>query len=219
MSSHEEEDVRPTLRGVSHAVSFWIALVAALVLIGLAPTTEARVVAAIYGAGLCLLFGGSATYHRWRWDPRWRPLLRRIDHAAIFVFIAASYTPVGVLALDGTTQVVVLLGVWIGALAGVIFSIVWIGAPRKLVAGTYLALGWAALAAMPQMIERLDALPLTLFAAGGVLYSIGAVVYARRRPDPWPTTFGFHEIFHAFTIVAAGAHYAATVGWVVPGAA
>jgi hemolysin III len=182
----------------------------------LAPDAPARVAAAIYAVGLCGLFGGSATYHRWRWDPRWRPLLRRVDHSTIFLFIAASYTPVAVLVLEGTLKVVVLSVVWAGALAGIVFSIAWIEAPRWLVAGTYLALGWVAVITLPDLAERLPVAPLVLLAAGGALYSAGAVVYALRRPDPWPRTFGFHEVFHAFVIAAAVAHFVAMAGWVVP---
>ena len=212
-------DVVPLLRGVSHAYAFWFALAAGLVLLLLAPDASARVAAAIYAFGLSALFGGSATYHRWRWDPRWRPVLRRIDHSTIFIFIAASYTPVAVLVLDGTLRIVVLCVVWAGALAGVVFSIAWIEAPRWLTAGTYLALGWVAAITVPDLVDRLPAAPLALLVAGGVLYTTGAVVYALRRPDPWPRTFGFHEVFHAFVIAAALAHFVAMAGWVVPSGA
>jgi hemolysin III len=165
---------------------------------------------------MCALFAASGLYHRWPWDPRWRPLLRRIDHSAIYVFIAASYTPVALLVLSGTVQVVVLVSVWAGALAGVALSVAWITAPRVLVAASYLALGWVAIVAMPQLAHRLGVAPLVLFAAGGLLYSVGAAVYALRRPNPWPHTFGFHEVFHALVILAAVTHYVAMVGWVIP---
>ena len=213
-----EPELRPLLRGVSHAVTFWVALAAAIVLAALAPSDEARVAAAVYGVGLCTLFAASATYHRWRWNPRWRPFLRRIDHSAIFVFIAASYTPVALLVLDGTLADVVLVVVWVGALAGVVLSVAWITAPRVLVALSYLALGWVAIAAMPELVQRLPVAPVVLLAAGGALYSAGAAVYAARRPDPWPATFGFHEIFHALVIAAATVHFVAMAGWVIPSA-
>ncbi|HEV3001293.1 MAG TPA: hemolysin III family protein [Solirubrobacteraceae bacterium] len=209
----------PLLRGVLHAWTFWFALVASVVLVALAPTAQARAAAVVYGVGLCALFAGSALYHRWRWDPRWRPLLRRVDHSTIFVFIAASYTPIAVLVLDGTLRSVVLVGVWAGAAAGVVFSVAWITAPRVLTAATYLALGWFAIATVPQLVDRLDAAPLALLAAGGVLYTAGAIVYAGQRPNPWPRTFGFHEVFHACVVAAAAAHFAAMAGWVIPGAA
>jgi hemolysin III len=205
----------PRLRGVLHLWAFYVAVVAACALVVAAAGARARLAAGVYGAGLCALFGGSALYHRWRWSPRWRPLLRRVDHSAIFVFIAASYTPLALLVLGGTLRWVVLATVWAGALAGVAFSVAWIGAPRALVAGCYLALGWVALIAAPQLVERLSVAPLVLLAAGGLLYTVGALVYAARRPDPWPRVFGFHEVFHAFVIAAAAAHFAAMAGWVV----
>lgn len=210
------ELAQPRLRGVSHAYAFWVAALTAVLLIALAPAGTARAAALVYGAGLCALFGGSALYHRWRWDPRWRPLLRRIDHSTIFVFIAASYTPVALLVLHGATQVVVLAGVWAGALAGVALSVLWIDAPRRLSAATYIGLGWVALLALPQLAGGLPAWPLALLVCGGVLYSLGAVVYARQRPDPWPQVFGFHEVFHAFVVAAAAVHVAAIGGWVLP---
>src|SRR6058998_628035 len=189
------DDVIPALRGVLHAWAFWFAVVAGSVLIALAPGGTARIAAGVYAIGLCALFAGSALYHRWRWDVRWRPLLRRIDHSTIFVFIAASYTPIALLVLSGPLRIVVLGTVWAGALAGVVFSVVWIGAPRWLVAG-------------------LPVTPLTLLAAGGVLYSAGAVVYALKRPNLAPRVFGFHELFHAFVIGAAVSHFVAMAGWV-----
>src|SRR3954452_10953756 len=206
----------PRLRGVLHAYAFWIALVAAVALTLAASGALARTAAAVYGAGLCALFAASGLYHRWRWDPRWRPMLRRIDHSTIYVFIAASYTPVALLVLSGTVRVVVLASVWGGALAGVALSVAWITAPRVLVAASYLALGWVSIVAMPQLADRLGVAPFALFAAGGVLYSIGAAVYALRRPDPWPRTFGFHEVFHALVVLAAVTHYVAMAGWVIP---
>lgn len=207
---------QPRLRGVSHVAAAWAAALVAATLIALAPGGMPRVAAVVYGLGLCALFAGSGTYHRWRWDLRWRPLLRRVDHSTIYVFIAASYTPIALLVLHGATQAVVLGGVWAGAFAGVLLSIAWIDAPRWLGAATYLALGWVALLAVPQLLAALPAWPLALLLAGGMLYSAGAVVYARQRPDPWPQTFGFHELFHAFVIAAALTHVVAIAGWVLP---
>jgi hemolysin III len=213
-----EEDLRPLLRGVTHAYAFWAALAAGVVLIALVDGALARLAAGVYACGLCALFAASGTYHRWRWNPRWRPLLRRIDHSTIFVFIAASYTPVALLVMQGTLRWVILAAVWGGALGGVVLSIAWITAPRVLSAACYLALGWVAVVALPQLVQRLDVAPLVLLAAGGVLYSVGAVVYATRRPDPWPRTFGFHEIFHALVIAAAAVQFVAMAGWVFPAA-
>jgi hemolysin III len=211
-----EDELRPRLRGVIHAYAFWFALAAGIALIAVANGTRARVAAAVYALGLCGLFAGSAMYHRWRWDPRWRPLLRRIDHSAIFVFIAATYTPVALLVLHGGLATAVLIAVWAGALGGVVFSVAWITAPRVLVAATYLALGWVAVIVTPQLIDRAGMAPTVLIATGGLLYSIGATVYALKRPDPWPQTFGFHEVFHSLVTAAAVVHFVAIAGWVVP---
>lgn len=205
----------PRLRGVTHLYAFWCALVAAALLVALTPGGVPRTAAAVYGIGLCALFGGSALYHRWPWHERWRPLLRRIDHSTIYVFIAACYTPVALLVLEGATRWIVLGVVWAGAAVGVVFSVAWIGAPRALCTATYVALGWVAMLCLPQLLDKLPLTPVVLMAAGGLLYTAGAVVFALRRPDPWPRTFGFHEIFHAFTIVAAALHFVAMAGWVV----
>jgi hemolysin III len=212
-----EDELRPLLRGMSHAYAFWVALVAAVVLTALVPAGTPRVAALVYGLGLCGLFAASGTYHRWRWNPRWRPLLRRIDHSTIFVFIAASYTPVALLIMHGTPRWAILAAVWIGALGGVILSVAWITAPRVLSALCYLALGWVVVFALPQMMDRLSIAPLLLLAAGGLLYSLGAVVYATKRPNPWPAVFGFHEVFHALVILAAAVQFVALAGWVFPG--
>jgi hemolysin III len=211
-----EEELRPRLRGVIHAYAFWVALGAGAALVAVAHGSRARSAAAVYAIGLCGLFAGSAVYHRWRWDPRWRPLLRRIDHSTIFIFIAASYTPVALLVLHGPLSKIVLIVVWAGALGGIIFSLAWITAPRVLVAGTYLALGWVAVIVTPQLIRHAGVAPTVLIAVGGLLYSVGATVYALKRPDPWPATFGFHEIFHTLVTTAALVHFVAIAGWVVP---
>jgi channel protein (hemolysin III family) len=147
-------DLIPAWRGLLHAYTFWIALAAATTLVIAASTPRARVAAGIYGAGLCTLFAVSGLYHRWRWDARWRPLLRRLDHSTIFVFIAASTTPLALLILSGRLQALVLVIVWLGALAGVIASVTWIDAPRALVASSYVAVGCAALAGLPQIADR-----------------------------------------------------------------
>jgi hemolysin III len=206
------EEVVPRLRGLLHAWAFWFAVAAAAVLIVVAPDTKARIGAAIYGVGLCALFGASATYHRWRGNPRWKPILRRIDHSTIFLFIAASYTPIALLVLDDPLRIIVLASVWVGALAGVAMSIAWIDAPRVLVALCYIAVGWVAIVAMPQLFSaRGIGMPLLLLV-GGLLYSLGAAAYATKKPNPWPRTYGFHEVFHTLVIAAALVHYVAIAG-------
>jgi hemolysin III len=203
------EEVVPRLRGLLHAWAFWFAVAAAITLVVVAPSSRARIAAVVYGIGLCALFGASATYHRWKGNPRWKPILRRIDHSMIFVFIAASYTPISLLVLDDPLRIIVLASVWAGALAGVAMSIAWIDAPRVLVALCYIAVGWVAVVAMPQLFSARGAGMPLLLLAGGVLYSLGAAAYATKRPNPWPRTFGFHEVFHALVIAAAVVHFVA----------
>ena len=157
----------PRLRGVTHAYAFFVAVIAAALLIALTPGGAPRMAATVYGVGLCALFGGSGLYHRWRWNPRWRPVLRRVDHSTIYLFIAASYTPVGWLVLSGTTQWIVLITVWSGALAGVTISVAWINAPRAVCALCYVALGWVAVLAFPQLHAELPMIALLLVALGG----------------------------------------------------
>ncbi len=216
MSLPDMPELKPLLRGVTHAWAFWFAVAGAIVLLVLAPDGAARAAAAIYGTGLCALFAGSALYHRWRWDPRWRPLLRRIDHSTIFVFIASTYTPIAILVMDGSARWVVLVVVWSCALAGVIFSVAWITAPRVLAAALYLAMGWLAVFVLPPVADDLGVAPFALICIGGAFYTGGAIVYALKRPNPWPETFGFHEVFHACVVLAAACHFAAMAGWVIP---
>ncbi len=174
---------------------------------------------AIYGTGLCALFAASGLYHRWRWSPRWKPLLRRVDHSTIYLFIAATSTPIALLVLEGTIQVVVLVSVWVGAALGIAFALAWIDAPRMLTCATYLACGWVGVVAVPQLLTEVGVAAFVLFLVGGILYSAGATIYAARRPNPWPKTFGFHELFHLLVIAAALVHFIAMAAWVVPHAA
>ena len=213
------DEVIPRLRGLLHAYAFWAAVVAAAVLIVLAPNAEARVACAIYGTGLCALFAASGLYHRWRWSPRWKPLLRRVDHSTIYLFIAATSTPIALLVLEGTIQIVVLVSVWVGAALGIAFALAWIDAPRMLTCATYLACGWVGVVAVPQLLTEVGVAAFVLFLVGGILYSAGATIYAARRPNPWPKTFGFHELFHLLVIAAALVHFIAMAAWVVPHAA
>jgi hemolysin III len=210
------EPPRPRFRGVVHQWSFFVALVAGAILVALAPAGRATTAATIYAVALAGLLGTSALYHRITWPPRARAWVRRLDHAMIFVLIAGTYTPFALLVLDGTLGDVVLLGVWSGAAAGIVFTLVWVDAPKWLTAGAYVALGWFSIIAVPEITQQAGAGALALLATGGVAYTAGAVVYARRRPDPRPATFGYHEIFHVLVVVAAAAHFTAVAAFAVP---
>jgi hemolysin III len=209
--------LKPRLRGVSHQVAFFVAVALGAALVLSAPAGRATVTALVYAAGVCGLFGISALYHRRNWaTARARAWMRRLDHSMIFVFIAATYTPVAVLALHGRLGSAILAVVWGGALAGVTLSLAWPGAPKWLTAIVYVALGWVAVAAMPQLWDTLGPWSVAGLAVGGVLYTAGAVVYARGRPDPRPELFGYHEIFHACVVLAAAVHYAVIAFAVLP---
>jgi hemolysin III len=161
------------------------------------------------------MFGASALYHRIDWSPRPRAWLRRLDHSMIFVLVAGTYTPFALLVVAPALGWALLVVVWAGALAGVLISLVWIDAPRWLTAILYVALGWASIVMMPQLWDRAGPLAVAMLAAGGLLYTVGAVVYARRRPDPVPRVFGYHELFHALVIAAAAVHFAAVAAFAV----
>ena len=211
--------VKPRLRGVVHQWSFFVALVAGAVLVILAPDGRGTVVAAVYAAALAGLLGTSALYHRVTWRPGVRAWMRRLDHSMIFVLIAGTYTPFAALVLTGSTQVVVLAGVWAGAAAGVVFSLIWIRAPNWLAAIAYVSLGWFACVAAPQLVDRAGIAALVLILGGGVAYTAGAVVYALQRPDPRPAVFGYHEVFHVLVVAAAVIHFVAVAAFALPAAA
>ncbi|HEU0023619.1 MAG TPA: hemolysin III family protein [Thermoleophilaceae bacterium] len=210
--------VKPRLRGVVHQWSFFVALVAGVTLVVLAPAGRATAAAAVYATALAGLLGTSALYHRVTWRPAVRAWMRRVDHSMIFVLIAGTYTPFAVLVLAGSTRVVVLLGVWVGAAAGVVFALVWVRAPKWLSAVAYVTLGWFAIFAFPQIVDRAGAGALALILFGGVVYTAGAVVYATRRPDPRPEVFGYHEVFHVLVVVAALVHFVAVAAFALPAA-
>ena len=182
-----------------------------------APSGRATAAAGIYAFCVAGLFGASALYHRIDWSTaaarRW---MRRLDHSMIFLLIAGTYTPFAVLALSGTLATAILVVVWVAALGGIVLKLVWIDAPKWLIAAVYIAVGWVAVAALPQMLDHVGVLPTVLVGLGGVLYTVGAVVYARQRPNPFPGVFGYHEIFHALVIVAAAVHYAVVAMYVLP---
>jgi len=210
---------KPRLRGVTHEWAFFVSLPLGLGLVISAPSGRAALAAGIYALSVALLFGASALYHRISWASeaarRW---MRRVDHSMIFVLIAGTYTPFALLALDGTLATAILIAVWVGAGAGIVMSLVWPDAPKWLLAVVYVALGWVAIAAFPAMLDRLGITAMVMVGLGGVLYTAGAVIYATRRPNPSPTVFGYHEIFHALVIGAAALQYAVVAFYVVPNA-
>ncbi len=212
------ELVKPRLRGVFHQWACAGSVPLGLVLVVVAETPRARIALLVYSVSLVALFGVSALYHRINWRSlSGRDWMRRLDHSMIFVLIAGSYTPFAVLVLHGPLAVAILLAVWAGALLGTAFNLMWRNAPVWLRAGLYIGLGWIAVAALPQLGASIGIGGLSLLGAGGVLYTLGAVVYALRRPDPVPAVFGYHELFHILVIAAAALQYAVIAFWIVPG--
>jgi len=215
-----DPSAKPRLRGVSHQWAFFVSIFTGAVLVLLAPNGEALAAAAIYSLSVMALFGTSALYHRVNWKTlnarRW---MRRLDHSMIFVLIAGTYTPFALLALDGKLATAILIVVWSGALAGVVLQLCWVDAPRMLSAIVYIAMGWVALVAYPEMVDKVGITGTALVTAGGILYSAGAIIYATKRPNPVPKVFGYHEVFHALVILAAALHYAVVALIVLPGAA
>jgi hemolysin III len=200
------------MRGWLHFYAFCAAIVCGIVLVSVSaprPGWTPLIACAIYSVTVCGLFGISALYHRKLWGPRGYTVMKRLDHSMIFVFIAGTYTPFCVLLLPGRSAAIMLFAVWSGALAGVALKMIWPTAPRWLGVPLYIALGWAAVFLLPDILLHGGVTTLVLLAAGGVTYSVGAVFYASKWPNPWPNTFGHHEFFHACTLLAAIAHYIA----------
>jgi hemolysin III len=201
-------EVRPSWRGWIHAATFPVAIAAGIVLIVLAQGPAAKWSCAVFMATSLLLFGNSALYHRFDWGPKTKATLKRIDHANIVLLIAGTYTPIAVLALPTDQAVLLLSLVWGGAILAILFRVFWLGAPRWLYVAIYLLLGWAAVMYLPQLWQASVAMVI-LVAIGGLLYTGGAIVYAMKRPNPWPGHFGFHEIFHVCTVLAFLCHWTA----------
>lgn len=203
------ELIKPRLRGVLHEAAFAVSLITGTALIILADGALATVAASIYAASVALLFGTSAAYHRGSWSPRARSVMERLDHSMIFVLIAGSYTPFCLVVLTGSARWVVFGIVWGGAIVGVVSRSVCTRRPRWLSTGLYLALGWVAVVVMPALLREGGVVVLVMLLAGGLAYSAGGVVYARQKPNPSPRWFGFHEVFHALTLLAFACHYVA----------
>jgi hemolysin III len=201
---------KPLLRGWLHLGAAPIALIAGMALIVFAPTLPGRVSAAIFTLTAVLLFGTSAVYHRGNWSPKTRDILRRLDHANIFLIIAGTYTPLCVLLLEDPTRTLVLTIVWTGAILGVIFRVVFLNAPRWIYVPLYIALGWVAVGFIGPFYEAGGAAVVLLVAAGGLCYTVGAVFYGFKWPGKNAKYFGYHELFHALTVVAFACHFIAT---------
>ena len=205
--------LKPRMRGWLHFWSFVVSIASGVVLVAVAAArlgAGAALATAIYSVTILGLFGVSALYHRHTWrTPRARAIMKRLDHSMIFLFIAGTYTPFALLAVDQPTGFWVLAGVWAAALGGVVLKLSWPTAPRWVGVPLYIGLGWVAVFVLTDILHFAGVAALVLLAAGGLLYTAGGIAYGIRKPNPWPGTFGYHEVFHAMTIVAAICHYIA----------
>jgi hemolysin III len=201
------DDMKPRLRGWLHLGTFPLALAAGIVLVTLAPAGRPRLGAAIFATTSAMLFGISALFHRGDWGPRWYAWLRRLDHSSIFLLIAGTYTPFALLLLDQRDAAILLGIVWVGAIIGIAFRLLWLSAPRRVYLPIYILLGWVSIFWVNDFATAAGPTVLTLIVVGGVFYSIGGVIYGIKRPNPLPGWFGFHEVFHSCTIVAFVVHY------------
>jgi len=208
--------VKPRLRGVFHQYAFFLALVAGVVIVALSDSGRELVATWIYAVALAAMFGVSALYHRVDWrSTRMRTWMRRLDHSTILLLIAGTYTPFALLAFEGRLAGAILIVVWAGAAAGLVLNLAWVDAPKWLTALIFIALGWVGVVAVPELFE-LGVVPAVLVFVGGGLYTLGALTYAFRRPNPAPATFGYHEIFHVLVIAAAAVHFVAIAAFVLP---
>jgi hemolysin III len=207
--------LRPRLRGVLHQYAFFVSLGFGALLVSGASDANERASSIVFAAALAAMFGISALYHRLTWQPRARRLMRRLDHTAIYLLIAGTYTPFVLLALSGAWRWTLLPIVWGGALVAIVFKVAWIDAPKWLDAAIGVSLGWIGIVGLPALWAHSGPAGVGLLALGGVLYTAGALIYAARRPDPAPAVFGYHELFHLFVIAAAACQYAAVALFVL----
>lgn len=214
-SAYFEPD-KPRLRGVFHEIAFFVSLVSGAALVWAAPTAGSKAVAAIYAVSISLLFGVSALFHRHTWSSVMRRRMRRADHSTIFMSIAGSYTAVAGIALGDWARITVLCIVWGGAVVGITLRQAWLDAPKWVIALPYVVVGWSALAVLPQLFHVLGVAGFVLLVGGGLAYSAGAVIYAMKRPNPVPSVFGYHEVFHACTIVGAVLNFIVIAWFVLP---
>ncbi|MEY2996510.1 MAG: hypothetical protein RLZZ39_1335 [Actinomycetota bacterium] len=208
--------IRPILRGVFHRVAVVVAIPAFVVLIVMAPTAGARVASAIYALGILAMLGVSAVYHSGRLSERATRIFKRIDHSTILLAVTGSYTAVAVGALDGRSRVTLLVFVWTAAVVGVIIRMRWLHGPRAVSATVYLVVGWSALVEIAALVRSLDAADTALLVTGGGLYTLGAVIYSAKWPNPFPRVLGFHEVFHALVVGAVVVHYVLVARLVIP---
>ena len=209
-------ELKPSLRGVFHQYAFFVAIVAGAVLVAVSDSAQEFVATWIYAVALAAMFGVSALYHRVNWrSTKVRTWMRRLDHSTILLLIAGTYTPFALLAFDGRIGDVILVVVWCGAAAGLVLNLAWVDAPKWLTALVFIALGWVGVVAVPELLD-LGVAPLVLVVVGGGLYTLGAVTYALRKPNPAPGIFGYHEIFHVLVIAAAAVHFIAIAAFVAP---
>jgi hemolysin III len=207
--------VKPRLRGVFHEIGFYAALATGAVLVVTAQPGRARIAGAIFASCVAVCFGASALYHRPTWPPRARAWLARLDHAGVYLLIAGTYAPFGLIVMSSGWAIPVLAIVWGGALLASILKLFWVRAPKWLSAAIGLTLGWVGAAAFPQLL-KLSTVAILLVVASGILYTAGALIYARRRPDPNPRVFGYHELFHVLTVAAAACVYVVVAFYVLP---
>lgn len=208
--------IRPALRGAFHRIAVVLAVPAFAVLIVLAPTAGARVATAIYAAGILAMLGVSAVYHSGRLSDRTTRIFKRIDHSTILLAVTGSYTAVAVGALDGRSRVTLLVFVWTAAVVGMIIRMRWLHGPRAVTATVYLVVGWSALIEIGALVKSLDAVDTLLLVTGGLLYTVGAIVYSAKWPNPFPRVLGFHEVFHALVVGAVAVHYVLVARLVIP---
>ena len=199
---------KPRLRGVTHEAAFYAALGAGLTLVGTARSLRVAAALAVYAFGLATMFGFSALYHRPTWEPAARRRMRQLDHCGIFLLIGGTYTPICLLVLPPENGLWLLFAVWTGAAAGIAQALLWIEAPKPVTAVIYIALGWLAASSFPAIWRGIGTSGMVLMLLGGLFYTAGGVIYGARRPDPWPKTFGYHEILHVLVVAAAICHFA-----------
>ena len=207
---------RPLMRGWLHALGFVAICIAGPPLVAEAPTAGTKAALVVYVVSIAALFGVSAAFHMIRWSPPARRRMRRADHSTIFFAIAGTNTAVAGLILTGVAQVTILVVVWGGAIAGITLRQVWLDAPKWAVAVPYVVVGWSALLVAPEVVHAIGVSGFLLLLAGGLAYTVGALVYARKRPDPWPRTFGYHELFHLCTLVGAVLHFVVIKQYCLP---